>query len=122
MFIDGRPVDLKPAAAVAQTRSSLTGTWSLAINLGEEKTTSLNLRQEGNRLTGSIQGPFGSGEIANASAGNEVRFTVVLNIDGQTKEATFSGAVAGSGNEIRGGVTIEGRAPGTFTATRSVPN
>jgi Imidazolonepropionase and related amidohydrolases len=122
VFIDGRPVDLKPAAAVAQTRSNLTGAWSLAINLGEEKTTSLTLQQEGNRLTGSIQGPFGSGEIANASVGNEVRFTVVLNIDGQTREATFAGAVAGSGNEIRGAVTIEGRAPGTFTATRSVPN
>jgi len=122
VFIDGRPVDLKPAAAAAQTRSNLTGAWIFAINLGEEKTTSLTLRQEGNRLTGSIQGPFGSGEIANASVGNEVRFTVVLNIDGQTKEATFAGVVAGSGNEIRGAVTIEGRAPGTFTATRSVPN
>jgi len=69
-----------------------------------------------------MQGPLGSAEIANASVGNEVRFTIVLNIDGQTKEATFAGAVAANGNEIRGAVTIEGRAPGTFTAIRSVPN
>jgi imidazolonepropionase-like amidohydrolase len=122
VFIDGRPVDLKPATEGTQGRPSLTGAWSLNINFGEEKTTSLTLRQEGDRLTGSIQGPLGSGEIANASVGNEVRFTVVLNIDGQTKEATFVGAVAGSGNEIRGAVTIEGNAPGTFTATRSIPN
>jgi hypothetical protein len=122
VFIDGRPVDLKPATAATQGRPNLTGAWSLNINFGEEKTTSLTLRQEGDRLTGSIQGPLGSGEIANASVGNEVRFTAVLIIDGQTKEATFVGAVAGSGNEIRGAVTIEGSAPGTFTATRSVPN
>jgi len=129
VFIDGRPVDLRPAQTPASgqsgpsaPRGNLTGAWSLAVNLGEEKTASLNLRQEGDRLTGSMQGPLGTAEIANASVGNEVRFTIVLNIDGQTKEATFAGAVAGNGNEIRGAVTIEGRAPGTFTATRSVPN
>ena len=122
VFIDGKPVDLRPAPAGAPARTNLTGAWTLAVNLGEEKTASLSLRQEGDRLTGSIQGPLGAGEIANASVGNEVRFTLVLNIDSQTKEATFAGAVASSGNEIRGAVTIEGRAPGTFTATRSQPN
>jgi hypothetical protein len=122
VFIDGKPVDLRPAPASAPGRTNLTGAWTLTVNIGEEKTASLNLRQEGDRLTGSMQGPLGQAEIANASISNEVRFTVVLNIDGQTKEATFAGAVAGSGNEIRGAVTIEGRAPGTFTATRSAPN
>jgi len=120
VFIDGRPVDLRPAAAGAAGRTNLTGAWTLNVNLGEEKTASLTLRQEGDRLTGSIQGPLGSGEISNASIGNEIRFTVVLNIEGKTNEATFAGTL--SGNEIRGSVTIEGRAPGTFTATRSTPN
>jgi adenine deaminase len=124
VFIDGRPVDLRPVPAASPapspSRGNLTGAWTLNVNLGEEKTVSLNLRQEGDRLTGSIQGPLGSGEISNASIGNDVRFTVVLNVEGQTKEAAFVGMM--SGNEIRGSVTIEGLAPGTFTATRSVPN
>jgi len=126
VFIDGKPVDLRPTPAApggaGGPSRNLTGEWTLKVNLGEEKTATLTLRQEGDRLTGSIQGPLGSGEIANASTGNEVKFTVVLNLDGQTKEATFAGAIAGTGNEIRGAVTIEGRAPGTFTATRNVPN
>jgi hypothetical protein len=126
VFIDGRPVDLRPAPAAPGGQGgpsrNLTGTWSLTLNLGEEKTATLNLRQEGDRLTGSIQGPLGTGDIANASTGNDVKFSVVLNLDGQTKEATFAGALAPLGNEIRGAVTIEGRAPGTFTATRNVPN
>jgi imidazolonepropionase-like amidohydrolase len=121
VFIDGRPVDLRPAqTSGGPGRSNLTGAWTLNVNLGEEKTISLNLRQEGDRLTGSIQGSLGSGEISNASVGNDVRFTVVLNIEGQTKEATFVGTL--SGNEIRGAVTMEGRAPGTFAATRTTPN
>lgn len=126
VFIDGRPVDLRPApnagpgAVAGPGRANLTGAWNLSVNLGEEKTASLNLRQEGERLTGSIQGELGSGEIANASLGNDVRFTVVLTIEGQTKEATFVGTV--NANEIRGSVTVEGHAPGTFIATRNVPN
>jgi len=52
--------------------------------------------------------------------GDDVRFTVPLQIEGQTKEATFTGTV--SGNEIRGAVNIVGMAPGTFTATRVRPN
>ena len=120
LFIDGRPVDLRPAQrAGAAAERSLSGLWTLNINLGEEKTVSLNLRQEGDRLSGSIQGSLGSAEISNASVGNDIRFTVVLNLGGETKEASFVGTL--SGNEIRGSVTTEGRAPGTFTATRN-PN
>lgn len=121
VFIDGRPIDLRPAQSGGQGGGrNLTGAWSLNLNLGEEKTVSLNLRQEGDRLSGSIQGSLGSAEISNASIGNDIRFTVVLNLEGQTREASFIGTL--SGNEIRGSVTMEGHAPGTFTATRNVPN
>jgi len=119
VFIDGRPVDLRPAAG-GPSRSSLSGTWIVNVNLGQgDKAITLNLQQEGDRLTGAISGPLGAGEISNASVagGGEVRFTVVFNVEGQTKEASFAGRLAN--NEIRGSVTIVGAAPGTFTATRS---
>ena len=120
VFIDGRPVDLRPAAGGGPARSNLSGAWSVNVNLGGqgERTITLNLQQEGERLSGSISGPLGAGEISNASmTGGEVRFTVAINLEGQTKEATFTGRLAN--NEIRGNVTIVGSAPGTFTATRS---
>ena len=119
VFIDGRPVDLRPAPGGVPARNILSGTWTVNVNLGgQERTITLNLQQEGDRLSGSISGPLGAGEISNASmTGGEVRFTVALNVEGQTKEATFTGRLAN--NEIRGNVTIVGSAPGTFTATRS---
>ena len=119
VFIDGRPVDLRPTAP-AQSRGNLSGAWSLSVNLGGSPIVStLNLQQEGERLRGSLQGPLGAGEISNASMSpsGEVQFTATVNVEGQTKEATFAGNLAG--NEIKGTVTIEGGAPGTFTATRS---
>jgi imidazolonepropionase-like amidohydrolase len=125
VFIDGRPIDLRPATTERSTGpggrgSSLSGTWTMNINLGQgERGATLTLQQEGERLTGSIAGVLGSGEISNASvtSTDEVRFTVSLNIEGQTKEATFTGTL--SGNEIRGTVSVVGMANGSFTATRA---
>lgn len=120
LFIDGRPVDLTPAGG-GPARGNLSGRWTVNVNLGQgEIAITLNLRQEGERLSGSISGPLGAGEISNASmTSGEVQFTVSLNVEGQTKEATFLGRLAN--NEIRGSVTNVGAAPGTFTATRQ-PN
>jgi imidazolonepropionase-like amidohydrolase len=123
VFIDGRPIDLRPPTERPSGRSDVSGAWSLNINLGQtERTASLTLQQEGDRLTGSIAGSLGPGEISNASTtpAGEVRFTAQINIEGQTKEATFTGTL--SGNEIRGAVTVVGSAPGSFTATRARPN
>ena len=126
VFIDGRPVDLRPAAADGggPGRNNVSGQWTVNVNVGQGDTAiTLNLQQEGDRLSGSIAGPLGAGEISNASitSADEVRLTASLNIQGQTKEATFNGRL--ENNQIRGSVTIVGLAPGTFTATRSAqPN
>ncbi len=120
VFIDGRQIDLRPAAGSGPARTSLSGTWSVNVNLGQgDRAITLTLQHEGDRLSGSIAGPLGAGEIANASVSTtgDVRFTVALNVEGQTREATFTGGL--TNNEIRGSVTIVGSAPGTFTATRS---
>ncbi|HEX5834943.1 MAG TPA: amidohydrolase family protein [Pyrinomonadaceae bacterium] len=122
VFIDGRPVDLRPAAGGPGGRNVLSGTWHLNISLGQaERAATLSLQQEGERLSGSISGSLGAGEISNASVtAAEVRFTVPLEIEGQTKEATFTGTL--TGDQIRGTVTVVGLAPGSFSANRARPN
>ena len=121
VFIDGRPIDLRPATTPERptTRATnLSGTWTMNINLQGDKGATLILQQEGDRITGSIAGSLGSAEIANASMSpnGELRFTAPLTIGGLTREATFTGNL--SGNEIRGSVTVVDSQPGTFTATR----
>lgn len=118
LFIDGRPVDLRPVTP-GTAAINATGTWTLNINLGEgDVTSTLTLEQQGGRLSGSIQGGLGSAEIANASVSTsgDIRFTAPLTIGGQTTEASFSGAI--SGDEMRGTVQVTGRSPGSFTGTR----
>ncbi|HEX2272115.1 MAG TPA: amidohydrolase family protein [Pyrinomonadaceae bacterium] len=122
VFIDGRPIDLRSTTDRPATRMNVSGAWTVTINLGQgERGATLTLQQEANRLTGSITGTIGAGEISNATiSADEVRFSVPLQIEGQTREATFAGTL--SGNEIRGTVTVVGLAPGSFTATRPRPN
>ncbi|HMF57103.1 MAG TPA: amidohydrolase family protein, partial [Pyrinomonadaceae bacterium] len=122
VFIDGRPVDLRPAAtAAAQGGANASGNWSINIRTeeGRDVSITLNLQQQGERLSGSIQGGAGSAPIANASIGasGDIRFTTSLTIDGQTVEGNFTGTI--TGNQMRGTVQIVGRGPATFTGTRA---
>ena len=123
VLIDGRPVDIRPAATAtgAQTAS---GTWTLQVTLPpdqQEQTVTLNLQQQGERLTGSLQGALGSGQIGSGSlTGSDFRFTVPVTLPGpgsQTTDASFSGTI--TGNQMRGTVTVVGRDPGTFAGTRA---
>jgi imidazolonepropionase-like amidohydrolase len=127
VFIDGRPVDLRSTAAPASGQvkgAAAEGTWTLKINLGAgDKGATLILHQEGNQLSGSVQGDLGSSDIANASLSEagEIRFTAPVTLEGQTTEASFVGSI--TGNEMKGVVNITGRSPGTFTGTRpNTPN
>lgn len=126
VFIDGRPVDLKPAAATptASTASGAaamaSGTWTIRIKSeeGQEETATLSLQQEGTRLSGSLQGDTGPVQISAGSidsAGN-LRFTAPVTFGGQTTEATFTGKI--TGNQMSGTVQTVGRSPATFTGTK----
>jgi imidazolonepropionase-like amidohydrolase len=128
VFIDGKPVDLRPATTPAGDRgANVSGTWSLTVNLtgsGNEKqelTATLNLRQEADRLNGSLTGSLGSGAIVNGLiTGSDVNFTVPITLPApasQTTDAIFAGTV--SGNQMSGTVQVVGRGAGTFTATRA---
>ena len=119
VFVDGRQMELRPPAT-ATPGSTASGSWSMNVNLGTSPVTiTVVLRQDGDRITGTMQGPLGSAEVANGSvaAGGDVRFTVPITFEGQTAEATFAGRI--TGNQIQGSVNVVGRAPGTFTGTRS---
>jgi imidazolonepropionase-like amidohydrolase len=127
VFIDGRPVELRPAGPVAAGGANASGAWSLTVNLGssgnekQELTATINLQQQGDRISGSLQGQLGSGSIANGSvSGSDVNFTVPITLPApasQTTDAIFNGTI--TGNSMSGSVQIVGRGQGTFTGTRA---
>jgi hypothetical protein len=121
VFIDGRPVDLRPATpGVGPAANPANGVWSLSVDLGQgQLAVSLTLQQEGDRLRGSMQGALGAAEIANGSvsAAGDVSFSAPVTLEGQTTEANFTGTI--TADEMKGAVNITGRAPGSFTGKRA---
>ncbi|MBA3248523.1 MAG: amidohydrolase family protein, partial [Pyrinomonadaceae bacterium] len=119
VFIDGRPVDLRPVTPTG-AGANVAGAWNLRVRLGgrEEASVTLTLQQQGDRLQGSIAGDYGAAPIANASVGQtgDIKFTAPITIATQTTEATFSGTV--SGNTMSGTVQFPGSDTGSFTGTR----
>ena len=78
VFIDGRPVDLRPPARLVVQgahREWNVDTSTLTWVRAREPIT-LTLQQEGDRLTGSISGLLGAGEISNASTSSAVKFAL----------------------------------------------
>ena len=145
LFIDGKPVAVRPPVAAgaggfgggrggaggspgggeagcapaADEMLTATGTWTLSVNIdATDRTVTLSLRQEGTRLTGSIQGMMGSSEIQNGSIGSDgaFRFNASVTLKEGTEEGMFSGTL--EGNALRGRLTIVGHAPGIFSGTR----
>lgn len=132
LFIDGKPVTLRPPATTATTPGGfgpgnfggggpvgVSGTWTVTVQLdGDDKAITLLLRQEGTRLTGSLQGTLGTAEIVTGSAGTDgsIHFTVPITLREGTEEATFDGTM--EQNAIKGRVGIVGHSPGTFSGTR----
>jgi imidazolonepropionase-like amidohydrolase len=120
VFIDGRPIEVRPPRSEGGGSGIASGTWTVTATTDQgEKTVTLNLQQEGERLRGGIQGDLGSGQIGNGSIGEngEFRFTVNVTIAGETTEATFGGTVTGS--TMRGTVAIVGRPTGTFEGSKA---
>ena len=128
VFIDGRPVDVRSfSPSPVASGANASGTWALTVNLGgsgnerQELSITLNLQQQGERLSGTLQGQLGSGQLANGTAsGSDVNFTVPVTLPApasQTTDAIFTGNI--SGNQMTGTVQLVGRGPGTFSGTRA---
>jgi imidazolonepropionase-like amidohydrolase len=120
VFIDGRPIEVRaPAPSRSGEPAGASGSWRVTVTTDQgEKTVTLNLQQEGERLRGGIQGDLGTDQISSGSIGEagDFRFQVNVTIGGETTEATFGGTVTGS--TMRGTVAMVGRPTGTFDGTR----
>jgi imidazolonepropionase-like amidohydrolase len=119
LFVDGKPVTVRPPAAADANAVTATGAWTTNVSLDNAQyAVTFALRQEGERLTGSLQGELGTVEISGGSIGADgaFRFTATITLKEGSEEATFMGNL--EGNAIRGRVQIVGHTPGNFTGTR----
>ena len=97
---DGKPVDINsysaPPANAAPT-VDVTGKWTLSLDFqGQKIPVTLDLKQDGERVTGSLDSVFGKGDIPNGKiSGNKITSTAKTQIQGQSVDLNLSGTVEG---------------------------
>lgn len=105
-------------ALVFAAPANVAGRWSVSLELGSiVGHPTLDLKQDGDKLTGTYRGRYGASPIEGAVKDNQIGFTVTLNAEGQESSGYFAGTV--DGDKMGGTVEFEGAGEGTWSATRS---
>jgi hypothetical protein len=109
------------AALTLAWAADVNGKWTAQVpgRDGQTRELTFTFKAEGEKLTGSMSGQQGDSEIADGKiSGDQISFTVKINIQGNERKFLYKGTV--SGDEMKVTRTIEGgnRPPQEFTAKR----
>ena len=95
-----------------------TYTWSTpGRNGGPDRTNTLVLKLEGDKLTGHYSGQLGEADLTGTVKGQEIAFKFSVDAQGNNLDCTYTGTIEGK-DALKGKVNIAGLADGTFTAKK----
>lgn len=96
----------------------ITGEWSFNVNTGAGSgSPTITFKQDGEKLTGTYNGTFGTANFTGSVKGNAVEFEFTADAQGQTIDVAYKGTVEGT--SMKGTVNMAGgQLNGTFTGTK----
>ena len=100
----------------AALAADISGSWEFAVETSQGSgTPSFEFKQEGEKLSGTYSGQFGTAKLSGSVKGDEVEFTFEIpDMDGKVRyKGTLDGPTRMKGNVEYGDV-----AKGTFTAKK----
>ena len=97
--------------------TNVTGEWVFNVTTDQGSgTPTMTFKQEGEKLTGTYNGQFGSADLTGTVKGNAIQFSFTIDVQGQQAPATYKGTVEKT--TMKGSMDIGGMVSGTFTATK----
>ena len=97
--------------------TNVTGEWAFTVTTDQGSgTPSMTFKQDGEKLTGTYNGQFGTADLTGTVKGNAIQFSFTIDVQGQQAPATYKGTV--EKNAMKGTMDIGGMVSGTFTATK----
>jgi hypothetical protein len=99
--------------------ADISGTWNFSVDLdsGGHGDPTFVFKQEGDKLTGTYNGPLGEYKVTGAVTGAKAVFGFDFNRDGETGKATYTGNIE-SATKMTGTVEFTGGERGKWTATK----
>jgi len=113
------PAKAEPAAQAPAASASLSGAWTLTIELPNMTASpTMVLKQEGEKLTGEyVSGQYGKFPVTGTVKGADVTFSFAMNVEGTGLHVTYAGKIEKDGH-LAGSVNYGDMMSGTFTAFR----
>jgi hypothetical protein len=104
------------ALACAALAADISGSWEFTVETSQGSgTPSFDFKQEGEQLSGTYSGQFGTAKLSGSVSGDQVEFTFEIpNLDGKVR---YKGKLDGAAR-MKGDVEYGDVAKGTFTAKK----
>jgi len=98
---------------------NLSGTWLFSVDLegGGHGDPTFVFKQEGDKLTGTYDGPMGHQDVTGTVTGNKAVFGFQASNDGETVKATYTGTLE-SETKMSGTVEFSTEVKGKWTAKK----
>ena len=98
--------------------AQVAGEWNATLELESIRGRAvLTFKQEGEKLTGTYQGRYGTFPLEGTIKGQTIEFAVAMTAEGMQTQGLFAGTV--EGDSMGGAVEFEGAGEGTWSATRA---
>ncbi len=105
--------------AKPEQKPNITGTWSMTLEMSMGTgTPTLDLKQEGEKITGTYTGRYGTFPLEGTLKERAVEFSVTMNAEGQSVTMTFGGEVAADGLTMKGQATLGELGDATWSAKK----
>ena len=94
-----KPTEQKPAPAGEKPAAvNIAGKWTVTIDLqGQQRTSTLDLKVEGTKLTGTINSELGEAQLAGEFADGKLKFGFTMDANGTPLQVGFVGTVQKDG-------------------------
>jgi uncharacterized protein with FMN-binding domain len=97
--------------------ADIAGQWQFTVELSMGTGSPVvTFKQDGEKLTGTYEGRYGTSKLEGTVKENNVDFTVTIVAEGSTVTGTFTGTY--EADKMKGEVDYEGAGDGTWTAVR----
>ena len=104
--------------AVLAMAADITGKWRFEVETSAGSgTPTFDLKQDGEKLTGTYSGALGEAPITGTVKGDDVEITFEASPTGEKLIVKYTGKLDGADN-IKGTVDLGGMAKGTFTGEK----
>jgi hypothetical protein len=109
-------------SAAAQNSGQIAGKWTLTVETPQgAQNVEMNLKVDGQKITGSVQGPQGEQELSGTAEGSTIKLTSTLDFGGNQFSISYSATI--DNDTMKGSIGFGGGGiPGgeiPFTGKRS---